>query len=168
VPGYRPVPSREYRSASLSLSSYSVEVASTASGVDGMPGREKKGILLHLFTTFHPGVNSGLVSRVHLSPLTEVSNRAREINWICTDSQAYTSPGTTVGPASPLFSARSPPMSNYAFSPSNGSIVGDSHLPALQAMFAIPPICRGEVLNQPGYRNSKPSLIHRSLQDTSC
>jgi hypothetical protein len=97
-----------------------------------MPGREKKGILLHLFTTFHPGVNSGLVSRVHLSPLTEVSNRAREINWICTDSQAYTSPGTTVGPASPLFSARSPPMSNYAFSPSNGSIVGDSHLPALQ------------------------------------
>lgn len=43
------------------------------------------------------------------------------------DSQAYTFPSNSLGLASPpLSSMQSPPMSNYAFSPYNGSTVGDT------------------------------------------
>ncbi|OIW31820.1 hypothetical protein CONLIGDRAFT_641600 [Coniochaeta ligniaria NRRL 30616] len=46
------------------------------------------------------------------------------------DSQAYNSPGNTLGLATPpLFCAQSPPQSTYPFSPYNGSTAGDSPMP---------------------------------------
>ncbi|KAB5523895.1 hypothetical protein GE09DRAFT_483272 [Coniochaeta sp. 2T2.1] len=50
------------------------------------------------------------------------------------DSQAYNSPGTTLGIGSPSpFSAQSPPTSNYPFSPYNASGAGDTPMPGFMS-----------------------------------